>query len=327
MLQLQQEGKRLALVMGVANHRSVAWAVVQSLLQRNFDCIVTCTDRYRPAVEKLMVVLAQQQQSSGRGRILGAVACNVETDVPSLFSQTLPDFLHKNNISQHHDTTKTQLDAIVHCIAYSNMSSSAMLSRATWSVYAQAQQVSAYSFLEVAQAAVQHNLLHTTTQALPPTTTSVELAMDKNPSSSDSAPQMSPLRGDDTAAPPSSSSSSSSLIALTYLGAVRAVPNYQCMGPAKAALESIVRGLASEYGEHGIHVNAVSAGPMATISARGIAQFSVLQNHVQQTAPLRRSVTQHEVAEAVAFLSTATGITGQTVYVDAGYSSVVPVHV
>jgi enoyl-[acyl-carrier protein] reductase I len=119
----------------------------------------------------------------------------------------------------------------------------------------------------------------------------------------------------------------SAVTTLSYLGAIRAVPGYGSMGPSKASLESIVRCLAMEVGPINVRVNAVSAGPIKTVSARGIPNFASIQHHVIDHAPLRRNVTVDEVAETVTWLSTAaTGITGQTIYVDAGYSAVVPIH-
>jgi enoyl-[acyl-carrier protein] reductase I len=121
-------------------------------------------------------------------------------------------------------------------------------------------------------------------------------------------------------------SSNSAVTTLSYLGAMRAVPGYGSMGPSKASLESVVRSLAMEVGpDNKVRVNAVSAGPIKTVSARGIPNFASIQHHVADNAPLRRNVTVEEVAETVTWLSTsATGITGQTIFVDAGYSAIVP---
>ncbi|GAX19313.1 hypothetical protein FisN_4Lh108 [Fistulifera solaris] len=202
--------RKLALIMGVANQRSIAWACVQSFLSRNYDCILTYQSaRFEKTVQKLI----EQKGSSSFGRILGALTRELAEQ----------DLIHKPDIGM--------------------------------------------------------------------------------------------------------TGNHSSLVALTYLGAVRAVPNYQSMGPAKAALEAMVRGLALEYGPtHQLHVNAVSAGPIATAAARGgIRNFSTLQQAVKDTSPLRRNVSAEEVANVVSWLSDSTGVTGQTVYVDGGYSSVVPI--
>lgn len=115
-----------------------------------------------------------------------------------------------------------------------------------------------------------------------------------------------------------------SLLTLSYLGAVRAMPNYNVMGLAKASLEACVRYLAQDLGPEGARVNGISAGPIKTLAAAGIANFRKMLDHVERTAPLRRSVTIEDVGNAAAFLCSplASGITGEILYVDAGYSHV-----
>lgn len=112
-----------------------------------------------------------------------------------------------------------------------------------------------------------------------------------------------------------------SIVTLTYLGGVRAIPNYNVMGVAKAALESSVRYLAAELGEQNIRVNAISAGPIRTLASSAVGGILDMIHHVEEVAPLKRTVTQLEVGNAAAFLSSdlASGITGQVLYVDAGY--------
>ena len=114
-----------------------------------------------------------------------------------------------------------------------------------------------------------------------------------------------------------------SLVTLSYLGAVRSIPNYNVMGLAKASLEAAVRYLASSLGPGGIRVNAISAGPIKTLAAAGIGGFSKILQFVEKNAPLRRGVTTEEVGNTTAFLLSdlASGITGEVVYVDAGFNT------
>jgi enoyl-[acyl-carrier protein] reductase I len=114
------------------------------------------------------------------------------------------------------------------------------------------------------------------------------------------------------------------LLTLSYLGAVRAMPNYNVMGLAKASLEANVRYLAYALGPDGTRVNAISAGPIRTLAAAGIGDFRKMLDHVQSNAPLRRNVTIDDVGNAAAFLCSdlAAGITAEVTYVDAGYSTV-----
>jgi enoyl-[acyl-carrier protein] reductase I len=112
-----------------------------------------------------------------------------------------------------------------------------------------------------------------------------------------------------------------SILTLSYLGAVRAFPGYNVMGLAKASLEANVRYLAHSLGPEGIRVNAISAGPIKTLAAKGISGFNKILEHVEQSAPLHRNVTIEEVGDTAAFLCSdlASGITGEVIYVDAGY--------
>jgi enoyl-[acyl-carrier protein] reductase I len=113
-----------------------------------------------------------------------------------------------------------------------------------------------------------------------------------------------------------------SVLTLSYLGAVRALPNYNVMGLAKASLEASVRYLAASLGPQGIRANAVSAGPIKTLAASGIGNFGKLLAYNEKNAPLRRNVTIQEVGNVAAFLLSdlASGVTGEITYVDGGFS-------
>ena len=116
--------------------------------------------------------------------------------------------------------------------------------------------------------------------------------------------------------------SGGAIITLTYLASERVVPKYNVMGSAKAALEHSVRQLASELGERNIRVNAISAGPVSTLSARGIGGFTTILGHYREKAPLRRNIEAEEVGKAALFLLSdmASGITGEILHVDCGYN-------
>jgi enoyl-[acyl-carrier protein] reductase I len=123
---------------------------------------------------------------------------------------------------------------------------------------------------------------------------------------------------------PLMSGRNAALLTLTYLGAVRAIPNYNVMGLAKASLEASVRYLAQTLGPEGIRVNAISAGPIKTLAAAGISGFSKILHFVERAAPLRRNVTTEEVGNVAAFLLSdlASAVTGEITYVDCGFSIV-----
>lgn len=112
-----------------------------------------------------------------------------------------------------------------------------------------------------------------------------------------------------------------SILTLTYYGAEKVIPHYNVMGVAKAALEASTRYLAADLGPQGIRVNAISAGPIKTLSASGIAGFRKMLGYVEERAPLRRNVDQDEVGRTALWLASdlASGVTGEIIYVDAGY--------
>lgn len=112
-----------------------------------------------------------------------------------------------------------------------------------------------------------------------------------------------------------------SIVTMSYLGAERAVPNYNVMGVAKAALEASVRYLARDLGADAIRVNAISAGPIRTLAAKGVRGFNDVLHAVEERAPLKRNVTAEEVGDVTAFLLSdlARGVTGEVIHVDGGY--------
>ncbi|MEN7342966.1 MAG: enoyl-ACP reductase [Pseudomonadota bacterium] len=114
------------------------------------------------------------------------------------------------------------------------------------------------------------------------------------------------------------------LLTLSYLGAVRAIPNYNVMGLAKASLEANVRFLAADLGEKGIRVNGISAGPIKTLAASGVGGIRKMLTHAAEVSPLKKNITAMDVGNTAAFLCSdlAGGITGEIVYVDGGYSTV-----
>lgn len=114
----------------------------------------------------------------------------------------------------------------------------------------------------------------------------------------------------------------SSMITLTYLGATAVVPGYRVMGTAKAALESLVRELSPILGQAGHRINAISAGPIRTLAASNVPGFENILDFMEHTAPLKRNVVQEDIAKAAIFLLSdlASGITGQTIFVDAGFN-------
>lgn len=125
-------------------------------------------------------------------------------------------------------------------------------------------------------------------------------------------------------AEPAMAGRAGSILTLSYLGAVRALPSYNVMGLAKASLEANVRFLAQDLGPANIRVNAISAGPIRTLAASGVKGLRQMLSKVSETSPLRRNVSTEDVGNAAAFLGSdlAAGITGQTIYVDAGYNIV-----
>ena len=123
---------------------------------------------------------------------------------------------------------------------------------------------------------------------------------------------------------PMMSNRNGAILTMSYLGAVRALPSYNVMGPAKASLEASVRFLALDLGSEGIRVNAISAGPIRTLAASGVKGLRQMMKKTSEMSPLKRNVTIKDVGSAAAFLCSdlAAGVTGQVLYVDAGYNIV-----
>ncbi|HUS07826.1 MAG TPA: enoyl-ACP reductase [Bryobacteraceae bacterium] len=246
------QGKR-ALILGVANKWSLAYAIAQAYVREGAGLVLTYQgDRQKQTVEELAAELGEGIQ---------VLACDVtkEEDLAKLV-----------------DALKggPKLDVVVHSIAFANRDDlSRPFVETSRDGYLLAQEISSYSLVAVARS-------------------------------------MAPLMN-----------GGGSILTLTYLGSVRVLQNYNVMGVAKAALEACVRYLASDLGPSNIRVNAISAGPVKTTSARGIKDFSKILDAVSSRAPLRRNTDPAEVADTAVFLAAdlGRGVTGNVLYVDAGF--------
>jgi len=245
------EGK-LALVLGIANKWSLAYAIAQAYSKHGATLALTYLgERQREAIEEL-------------SRDLDTAAilpCDVTKDEDLA---ALAESLRALNRPLH---------AVMHSLAFANKEDlTRPFLETSRSGFLLAHDVSAYSLIAVARA---------------------------------TAPLM---------------TEGGSLSTLTYLGSTRVVRNYNVMGVAKAALESTMRYLASEMGSRGIRVNAISAGPVKTVSARAIKDFSSILDTISDRAPLRRNTDPAEVADAALFLASdlGRGVTGNILFVDAG---------
>jgi enoyl-[acyl-carrier protein] reductase I len=245
------EGK-CALILGVANKWSLAYAIAEAFRRAGAGVILTYQgERQRETVEAIGAEL-------GACRVL---PCDVgRDDELERLSQAL--------------RSGGRVDAVVHSIAFANREDITRgfleTSREGFSL---ALDISAYSLVSVARAV---------------------------------APAM---------------TGGGSITTLTYIGSTRVIPNYNVMGVAKAALEASMRYLANELGPRKIRVNAISAGPVKTASARAIKDFSSMLDHVAERAPLRRNTEPAEVADAALFLASdlGRGVTGNVLFVDSGF--------
>jgi enoyl-[acyl-carrier protein] reductase I len=245
---------RGALVMGVANHRSLSWAIAQTLHQAGARlCLTYAGERLKDMVGELAATLP--------GTLL--LECDVTRD---------------DTIDRVRDRLATEwgsVEVLVHGVAFARKEDLEGAFVATpREGFQLALDVSAYSLINV------------TNRMLP--------LLEKN---------------------------GASIVTLSYLAAERAVPSYNVMGSAKAVLEQSVRQLAFELGPKNIRINALSAGPVSTLAARGIHGFTGMLKQHAEKAPLKRNITKEEVGNAGLFLLSdlSSGITGETLYVDAGY--------
>ena len=241
-----------ALVFGVANHRSIAWAIASQLHAAGAHLTVTYqNERFKPGVEQLVGGLPGAQ----------AVQCDV-TDKDML--QSAIEAAAK----------AAPLSVVAHSIAFAHKEDlEGDFSAVTLEGFRTALEVSAYTLIPV-----------------------VRLAAERMPQGG-------------------------SVMAMTFGSAQRVIPNYNIMGVAKAALENEVRQLAAEYGPRNIRVNAISAGPLNTLAARGIHGYVDMERIFAERAPLRRNIGHEEVGRAALFLASdlSSGITGAVLPVDAGY--------
>jgi enoyl-[acyl-carrier protein] reductase I len=244
---------KTALVLGVANRWSLAYAIAKAYRREGARVLLTYqSERQQQTVEELA-------QELGAARVL---PCDVAQDAEIA---TLAEAVKAD---------AGRLDAVVHSIAFANREDlNRPFVETSRAGFLLAQDVSAYSLVAVARAA---------------------------------APLM---------------ANGGAILTLTYLGSIRVIPNYNVMGVAKASLEAAVRYLASDLGPSNIRVNAISAGPVKTASARGVKDFSKMLEGMPEKAPLRRNTDPGEVADAAVFLASdlGRGVTGNVLFVDAGY--------
>ncbi len=258
------KGKK-ALVSGVANKRSIAWAIAKALAQAGAEIVFSYQgERLKPELEKL--VLEGEDAALFNKPLLVDLDVTKDDQIEAAFKATGEKFNGK-------------LDILVHCLAYAPRETlQGGYVDTIREHYAMAQDISSYSLAAMARAA---------------------------------RPLMQNAGG-------------GSIITLTYLGAEKVVPNYNMMGIAKAALEAGLKYLAYDLGPNNIRVNGISAGPVKTLAARGISDFTKMLNHHADIAPLKRNVELEEVAGTAVFLASplSGGITGEVIHVDCGYSIV-----
>jgi enoyl-[acyl-carrier protein] reductase I len=251
------DGKR-ALVIGVANDKSLAWSIAQELRAQGAEVALTYQGE---VLEKRVRPLADQIGA----RVAGELDVTSDSHIVQVFCGL--------------KETWGGLDMMVHAVAYAEREDLRdRFLNVNRGNFARAMEISAYSLVALARAA---------------------------------EPLMEARGG-------------GSIVTLSYIGAVRAIPNYNVMGVAKAALEACVRYLALDLGPKNIRVNALSAAPARTLASAAIRDFHAMAHEIEERSPLKRSMKPEEVGRMAAVLLSdmATGVTGQTVYVDMGYNIV-----
>jgi enoyl-[acyl-carrier protein] reductase I len=244
--------KKTALVIGIANERSLAWGIAQKLSAQGWELGVNFLNekmekRVRPLAESL------------NAKLIEPLDVNSDAEMESFFSKVKEKF--------------GTVDAVIHSVAFANREDlEGRFMNTSRAGFLTAMETSVFSFVQCAKFA----------EPLMP--------------------------------------NGGALITLSYLGAARVIPNYNVMGVAKAALESSVRYLAADLGPQKIRVNAISAGPVKTLSASGIKDFKKLLDESELVIPLRENIDNEDVGELAAFLCGPGGkrITGETIYVDSG---------
>ncbi len=246
---------KTAVVLGVANKRSIAWAIAQAWHEAGAKLIFNYQgERLKENVQELV-------ETFGSDVLLAPCDVSSDDDITTFFN-----FVRSNT---------EKVDLLLHSIAFAPKESLAdpfvQTSREAFRV---AHDISVYSLIAVAREAA-------------------------------------PLMTD-----------GGSIVTMTFRGSVAVYPNYNVMGVAKAALEASVRYLADDLGKQKIRVNAISAGPVQTLAARGISDFSSMMKTYKDKAPLGRSCEPDELGQTAVFLASdgSSGITGQVLYVDGGYS-------
>ena len=245
---------KVGLILGIANHRSIAWAIAHILNQAGIKLVITYqNERLKESVSKLTEPLED----------VLLLECDVsrDEDIPATMENVADKF--------------GRLDVVVHSIAYANRDDlGGKFSETGREGFRLALDISAYSLIPLAQHAA-------------------------------------PLMKD-----------GGSILTMTFQASSRVFPGYNIMGTAKAALEHEVRQLAAELGERNIRVNAISAGPLDTISSRVISGYRDMKRIHEERSPMQRNVTHEEVAKTALYLCSdlSSGVTGAVIHVDTGYN-------